>query len=200
MGGEGGMGGRLIYLMGPSGSGKDSLIDAARDALARLDCVVARRVITRSPESVGEAAIGVTPQAFAELASQGGFALSWHANGLDYGIPVQIDQWLAEGHHVLVNGSRGHLPLARERYPALLPILLTVSSEVLRRRLERRGRESAMEIEARLERNTLFASRADEDQAQGIFLLDNSGELSSAVSRLLDLLRREGIHETQLQE
>ena len=193
------MGGRLIYLMGPSGAGKDSLINAARDALARLDCLVARRVITRSAESVGEEAIGVTPQAFAELASQGGFALSWYANGLDYGIPVQIDQWLAEGRHVLVNGSRGHLPQARVRYPTLIPILLTVSSEVLRRRLERRGRESAMEIEARLERNTLFASRADEDQAKGIFLLDNSGELSSGVSRLLDLLRHEGIHETQLQ-
>ncbi|WP_095083580.1 phosphonate metabolism protein/1,5-bisphosphokinase (PRPP-forming) PhnN [Pseudomonas sp. Irchel s3h17] len=193
------MGGRLIYLMGPSGAGKDSLIDAARDALARLDCLVARRVITRSAESVGEEAIGVTPQAFAELASQGGFALSWYANGLDYGIPVQIDQWLAEGRHVLVNGSRGHLQQARVRYPTLIPILLTVSSEVLRRRLERRGRESAMEIEARLERNALFASRADEDQAKGIFLLDNSGELSSGVSRLLDLLRHEGIHETQLQ-
>ena len=80
--------GRLVYLMGPSGSGKDSLIDAARDALAQLDCVVARRVITRSAESVGEAAQGLTPLAFAELAREGGFALSWRANGLDYGIPV----------------------------------------------------------------------------------------------------------------
>ena len=187
--------GRLVYLMGPSGSGKDSLIDAARDALAQLDCVVARRVITRSAESVGEAALGLTPQAFAELAREGGFALSWHANGLDYGIPVQIDQWLAQGLHVLVNGSRGHLPLVKERYPQLLPILLTVNTDVLRERLQRRGRESSEEIETRLARNALFARGTAENESGGIFLLDNSAELSTTLARLLALLGNEGIVE-----
>lgn len=187
--------GRLVYLMRPSGSGKDSLIDAARDALAQLDCVVARRVITRSAESVGEAAQGLTPLAFAELAREGGFALSWRANGLDYGIPVQIDQWLAQGLHVLVNGSRAHLSLAKERYPQLLPILLSVDPDVLRERLHRRGRESREEIEARLARNTLFAGGAVEDESGGIFLLDNSAELSTTLARLLALLGNEGIVE-----
>ena len=51
------MRGRLIYLMGPSGSGKDSLLEAARERLAARDCVIARRVITRSAEAVGEDAI-----------------------------------------------------------------------------------------------------------------------------------------------
>ncbi|WP_339546812.1 phosphonate metabolism protein/1,5-bisphosphokinase (PRPP-forming) PhnN [Pseudomonas sp. RA_35y_Pfl2_P32] len=189
------MSGRLVYLMGPSGSGKDSLIDAARDALAQLDCVVARRVITRSAESVGEAALGLTPQAFAELAREGGFALSWHANGLDYGIPVQIDRWLAEGRHVLVNGSRAHLPIARQRYPQLLPILLTVDTEVLRERLERRGRESREEIESRLARNALFTRGTVEDGSGVIFLLDNSAQLSTTLARLLVLLVSEGIVE-----
>ncbi|MEG3012356.1 MAG: phosphonate metabolism protein/1,5-bisphosphokinase (PRPP-forming) PhnN, partial [Pseudomonas sp.] len=46
------MDGRLIYLMGPSGSGKDSLIEAAREPLRALGCEVIRRVITRSAESV----------------------------------------------------------------------------------------------------------------------------------------------------
>ncbi len=58
------MDGRLIYLMGPSGSGKDSLIEAAREPLRRLNCEIIRRVITRSAESVGEDAIGVTPEEF----------------------------------------------------------------------------------------------------------------------------------------
>lgn len=88
------MGGRLIYLMGPSGSGKDSLIGAARESLRSRNCEVVRRVITRSAESVGEDAIGVTREEFARLKAQGGFALAWSANGLDYGIPIQIDEWL----------------------------------------------------------------------------------------------------------
>ena len=145
------MPGKLIYLLGPSGAGKDSLIAAAREALHEIGCEVAQRVITRSAESVGEQALEVSAQEFEKAVQRGEFALCWRANGLGYGIPVQIDAWLAAGRHVLVNGSRGHLQQARERYPELIPILLTVTNEVLRRRLIRRGRESGEEIEAGFE-------------------------------------------------
>ncbi|MGO3999976.1 phosphonate metabolism protein/1,5-bisphosphokinase (PRPP-forming) PhnN [Pseudomonas fluorescens] len=185
--------GRLVYLMGPSGSGKDSLIDAARDALAQLNCVVARRVITRSAESAGESAFGVSVEAFADLVRAGAFAMSWRANGLGYGIPVEIDQWLAEGRHVLVNGSREYLPQAQERYPTLIPVLLSVRSDVLRQRLMSRGREGIEEIEARLARNALFAPNESAGWAEAGLLLDNSDGLSLTVSHLMDLLRREGV-------
>ena len=89
--------GRLIYLIGPSGSGKDSLLEAARGPLAERGCRIVRRVITRSAEAVGEAAQGVSPAQFAALQAEGGFALSWHANGLSYGIPRQIDDRLRLG-------------------------------------------------------------------------------------------------------
>lgn len=185
--------GRLVYLMGPSGSGKDSLIDAARDALAQLNCVVARRVITRSAESAGESAFGVSVEAFADLERAGAFAMSWRANGLGYGIPVEIDQWLAEGRHVLVNGSRAYLPQAQERYPTLIPVLLSVRSDVLRQRLMSRGREGIEEIEARLARNALFAPNEPAGGAEAGLLLDNSDDLSATVSHLMNLLRREGV-------
>jgi len=178
------MDGRLIYLMGPSGSGKDSLIDAARKPLQLMNCEVVRRFITRSAESVGEDAVGVSREEFLHLKDAGDFALSWHANGLDYGIPIQIDQWLKDGRHVLVNGSRGHLAEALQRYPDLVPVLLTVKDEVLRERLVRRGRESLAEIEDRLGRNAQF--RADDEP---VHRLDNSGELAVTVARLLDLLK-----------
>jgi ribose 1,5-bisphosphokinase len=182
------MDGTLIYLMGPSGSGKDSLIEAVRKPLRSMNGEVVRRVITRSAESVGEDAIGVSREEFQRRQEAGDFALSWHANGLDYGIPCQIDHWLKEGCHVLVNGSRGHLAQALQRYPTLLPVLLTVKDEVLRERLLRRGRESVGEIEERLRRNGLFAA----DDLIGdthIHRLDNSGELAVTVEHLLNLLK-----------
>ncbi|PTS93483.1 phosphonate metabolism protein/1,5-bisphosphokinase (PRPP-forming) PhnN [Pseudomonas sp. HMWF006] len=181
------MDGRLIYLMGPSGSGKDSLIEAAREPLRAMNCEIIRRVITRSAESVGEDAVGVTPQEFEQRQRDGDFALAWHANGLAYGIPIEMDEWLRAGRHVLVNGSRANLRDALTHYPTLIPVLLTVKDEVLRERLVRRGRETFEQIDARLARNALFKDRRTSDLP--VHLIDNSGALVDAVNQLLDLIR-----------
>ncbi|MBK5528110.1 phosphonate metabolism protein/1,5-bisphosphokinase (PRPP-forming) PhnN [Pseudomonas sp. TH06] len=181
------MDGRLIYLMGPSGSGKDSLIESARDSLRALNCEVIRRVITRSAESVGENAVGVTSEEFERRQRAGDFSLAWQANGLAYGIPVQMDEWLKSGRHVLVNGSRANLRQALERYPTLLPVLLTVKDEVLRERLFRRGRETLEQIDARVARNALFKDRRSSDEP--VHLIDNSGALADAVNQLLDWVK-----------
>lgn len=184
------MAGRLIYLIGPSGSGKDSLLDTARDELNRRGCRVVRRVITRSAEAVGEAAQAVSVEQFLAMQAQGEFALSWQANGLYYGIPVEINTWMAEGHDVLVNGSRGHLPEARQRYPDLLAVLLTVNDSTLRERLLARGRESVADIEARLQRNSRFAVELLASDS-ALFVLDNSGALAQTAERLLQRIAHE---------
>ena len=179
---------RLIYLIGPSGSGKDSLIDAARVHLQAAGVEIARRVITRSAEAKGEAALSVTPEHFKHMRSAGAFALHWQANGLCYGIPVQIDTWLASGRPVLVNGSRGYLAEARRRYPDLLAVGLRVSPEALRARLLARGREGVVEIEQRLARNASVLPYDEEVQ-----VLDNSADLHATVQALLELLREQHV-------
>ncbi|AGZ36278.1 phosphonate metabolism protein/1,5-bisphosphokinase (PRPP-forming) PhnN [Pseudomonas sp. SWI6] len=179
--------GRLIYLVGPSGSGKDSLIDASRAQLTAAGVEIARRVITRSAESKGEAAHGVTSERFEEMRKAGAFAMHWRANGLDYGIPSQVDQWLSEGRHVLVNGSRAYLPLARQRYPDMVAVCIAVRPEVLRQRLLARGRETSEEVEQRLARNAQLQT----GQEPGVHVLDNSTSLEMAVEGLLALLRQE---------
>ncbi len=181
--------GRLIFLIGPSGSGKDSLIDASRDRLAAAGVEIARRVITRSAEAKGEAAHGVTAEQFATLLAQGAFAMHWRANGLDYGIPVRVDHWLQAGRAVLVNGSRAYLDEARQRYPDLLAVLVQVRPEVLRQRLLARGRETAAEVEQRLARNTQLQASA----GPSVHVLDNSTGLDVAVEGLFNLLREEGV-------
>ena len=179
----------MIFLIGPSGSGKDSLIDASRKRLADAGVEIARRVITRSAEAKGEAAHGVTAEQFETLRAQGAFAMHWRANGLDYGIPQQVDQWLAAGRAVLVNGSRAYLAEARQRYPNLLAVLVEVRPEVLRERLLARGRESAEEVEQRLARNASLQALAD----PSVHVLDNSTTLETAVAALFTLLRDEGV-------
>jgi len=182
--------GRLVYLMGASGAGKDSVIEAAREALRARDVEVTRRVITRSAEAKGEQALGVTRQAFESMLDQGSFALSWSANSLMYGIPADIDRSLAEGRWVLVNGSRGYLPQALAKYPDLLAVLVTVNNEVLRERLLTRGRETPEEIDRRLLRNErLHHTAADwQGEAPCLHTIDNSAALTDAAAQLLALI------------
>lgn len=127
---------------------KRQSVDGTRQR-EQTQLLVAHRYITRAASAGSENHIALSEQEFFTRAGQNLLALSWHANGLYYGVGVEIDLWLHAGFDVLVNGSRAHLPQARARYQsALLPVCLQVSPEILRQRLENRGRENASEINA----------------------------------------------------
>ena len=79
------MSGRLFAIVGPSGAGKDTLIQGA--LAVRPGLSVVRRVITRPTSAGGEDFEGVTAAAFAARSKAGEFALTWQAHGLSYGIP-----------------------------------------------------------------------------------------------------------------
>lgn len=138
--------GKLIWLMGPSGSGKDSLLAELR-LREQTQLLVAHRYITRDASAGSENHIALSEREFFTRAGQNLLALSWHANGLYYGVGIEIDLWLHAGFDVVVNGSRAHLPQARARYQsALLPVCLQVSPEILRQRTENRGRETPVKL------------------------------------------------------
>ncbi|SAI39937.1 Ribose 1%2C5-bisphosphate phosphokinase PhnN [Bordetella ansorpii] len=143
-------GARLIYLMGPSGSGKDTLLRLLRASLGLADPVwIAQRYITR-PSSADEGSIELSEDHYARMAAAGGFALHWRSHGFGYGIGARLDNYLAEGRVVVVNGARRCLPQACARYPALQAVQITVDASVLLERLQRRGREDAVQIAGRL--------------------------------------------------
>jgi ribose 1,5-bisphosphokinase len=139
----------LVLVVGPSGAGKDTLLDAARQALAddpRFRFV--RRVITRPAQAVGEAHEPVTDAEFATRE----FALSWQAHGLRYGIPADIAADLQAGRVVVANTSRGIITQAAQRFPVRV-IEITAPPQILAARLSARGRESVADVAARLARN-----------------------------------------------
>ena len=175
--------GKLLWLMGASGSGKDSLLEVLRQQ-EDSDLLVAHRYITRPASAGCENHIALSEQEFFTRAGRNLLALSWHANGLYYGVGVEIDLWLHAGFDVVVNGSRAHLAQAKARYAsALLPVCLQVSPDILRERLQARGRENGVEIAARLERAARYTP-AD------CHTLNNDGSLLQSVDQLLTLMGR----------
>lgn len=181
--------GRLIYLVGPSGAGKDSVMDWARQHAAGLPVVFAHRYITREPAVGGENHVQLSLREFEARRNSGLFALHWTANGLAYGVGIEIESWMRQGLTVVVNGSRAHLPEAVRRYPALLPALVTAPPEVLTQRLEQRGRESREAILARLERAAALGMDLNMDTTTpGLKTIVNDGPLAQAGQALLTLL------------
>lgn len=176
---------RLIYVVGPSGSGKDSLFRYAREKLADDPGVVfAHRYITRAADAGGENHVALTLAEFASRQRIRLFALAWHSHGHAYGIGIEINQWLAKGATVVVNGSREYLAEASQRFPELLAVSINVPVEVLRERLLARGREDAASVEQRLERHRRMQSPSPLGH-----VITNDGPLERAGEALVALLR-----------
>ncbi len=174
---------RLVYVMGASGSGKDSLLRYARERLAGSPVVFARRHVTRPAEAGGEDHIPVSREHFRKLRQQGRFAMHWEANGLCYGVGAEIDAWMTDGLLVVVNGSRGAYPEVLRRYPRMLAVLVTAPDGLLRERLLARGREDEAAVRARLERSRRLAGGLP-----GVARVANDGSLAAAGGRLVRLI------------
>lgn len=179
-------GARLVYLMGASGSGKDTLLRLLRSGLrAGEPVLVAHRYITRDSGAT-EDALRLSVDEFARRAALGCFALRWASHGLHYGIGIEVDTWLEGGAAVIINGSRAHLGEAHRRYPMLTAVEITVEAGVLARRLAARGRENPAQIAERLRRAT-----QDFPVPAGCRLLrvGNNGAPQAAAAALLDIAR-----------
>jgi len=176
---------RLVYLMGPSGSGKDSLLSYVRNHLTGDDtAVVAHRYITRDAGSSGENHVALSEREFDLRVKAGLFAMHWNSHGLRYGVGIEINHWLALGLTVVVNGSRTYFPNVGYRYPEVYPVRVDVKPDVLRPRLLQRGREESAAIEARLSR----ADMTDSHFLSGA-VIDNNGQIERAGNELLHLIR-----------
>ena len=165
----------LVLVVGPSGAGKDSLLNAARD-MFRGDSRIhfARRAITRPADPDGENHEPVTEAEFGER----DFALSWSAHGLRYGISA-----VNTAPVVVANVSRGVIATAAAQYPVRV-IEVTAPPEILAARLAARGRETAADVARRLDRTALIPPGV------AVETVWNDATLAIGVERFIATLRR----------
>ena len=175
----------FVYVMGPSGAGKDTVLRHARDRLGDAPVAFAHRYITRPPVADDENHVALSVPEFRVRKARGLFAMDWEAHGLCYGIGCEIDIWRRAGLVVVVSGSRAHFGQALAKAPDVVPVLVICAPAELARRLAQRGRESEEAIAERLRRNPAPALSHPR-----LVTLDNSGPIEVAGERLMALLRK----------
>lgn len=148
--------GVLVLVVGPSGAGKDTLLDGARTALKdRPEFLFVKRLITRKADPAAEDHDCISEADYDRLSQPDRNTLCWRAHGLGYVLPVSAADAIRDGKMAIANGSRAAIPTALERYDHVLVVHVTAPIPVLADRLSQRGRETAAEIRERLERANL---------------------------------------------
>jgi ribose 1,5-bisphosphokinase len=175
---------RLIYVVGPSGAGKDSVMQVLKAHWSDLPPAHwARRTITRTVQADAETHESVDQAEFERLSRMNLFAMSWQANGLCYGIRHAELVPLEAGHCVFVNGSRAYAPHVLEVWPEATFVLITAPIDLLARRLQMRAREDELAIAHRLARDIAL------DLPAQTLRIINDGTIQSAVEQLHAQLR-----------
>ncbi|RVU29367.1 hypothetical protein [Neptunomonas marina] len=149
----------VFYLMGASGSQKDTLINALKTLITNDSLMIAPRYRAPLPAHIDRNDIGLSSEEFQRRSAMQRIIFRWEANGNSYGLGSETEAWLALGQSVLVKGSRESLKTAKAHFgKTLVPILIHADNNLLRSQMLQSGTASSSEIEARLIRAQAYVT------------------------------------------
>ena len=193
--------GWFVAIVGPSGAGKDTIINAVHQALKNNpEFLFVRRTITRkaginsfdshdeTSQNIGnEDNIGVSLEKFFELSEKASFSLQWFAHGIHYALPIGIVDEVHKGKIVIANVSRAELEHAKELFGKVFVIEINAPIGILKERLISRKREKIADIEERLERANIPIHLP---KGAKYCYIDNAGNINSSVDKVLSILQK----------
>lgn len=179
--------GRLFFVVGPYGSGRDDLLSWVRQKLPQhKQPYFAQRTITRRalPSEEHES---ISPEQFWQQAAAGHFAMTWQYHDFCYGIRRGFEAELKAGRNVVISGSREFVPRLLQAYPDAQVVWIEADHALIRQRMENRllqQENGGAALLKRVQRNAQF-SRPEQPE---IIRLDHTGPVENAGRRLLDIL------------
>ena len=182
----------VVVISGPSGVGKDVIIDQMI-ASNRLVFHFVVTTTSRSPRQGEQEGINhnFVSAAHVKQLIHSNKLLEW-AQGYDnyYGVPkTQVRDALAAGNHVVIRVDVQGAKRLREIIPeSLLMFILPPSLDVLRVHLEKRGVDTENEMNKRLIAATQEITQAD---LIDFAVINKENQLDEAVNRVLEIIETE---------
>lgn len=178
--------GMLILFSGPSGVGKDTLLDIilGKNELFQRSVSLTTRE-KRSGETDGVDYYFISKEKFIKMVDDGQVLEYAQYGDNIYGTPkAPVDKWLSEGKTVILKIEVKGAQKIRELYPDAVSIfLLPPSMQILEKRIRARGTENEQDIAKRLEiaKNEILRS-ADYD-----FVVIND-KIDEAANNVLNII------------
>jgi guanylate kinase len=181
----------LFILSGPSGAGKDAVLQRMKDSgLVFYHAITMTTRPQRPGETDGVDYHFTSEENFKDIIERGDL-LEWaKVYGHHYGVPKQpVKQALERGEDVIVKVDVQGAKTFRERIPGAVLLFLTTSSiKEQEMRLKRRSTESAAELELRL---VTFHEEIKSLPLFDYIVVNRQGELDSAVSQIAAIMMAE---------
>lgn len=168
---------KIVLIVGPSGVGKDTLLRELKRRV-NIDINFVNRYITRLPDK-NESNYYLDDYAFELLKHNGFFISNWCAHDNLYGIAKNSIQ---NGLNI-ISISRSKIRDFENYIDNVYTINITVPKDILRHRLEIRGRESSLEIEKRLNRSY------ERIEANRLIEFDNSKDIETSAKDFISLIK-----------
>jgi guanylate kinase len=190
---EGAPGALLVIISGPSGVGKDTIIEALARRPREPDYHYVVTCTTRAPrpgEVPGVSYQFLSRREFRDLREAGELLEANEVHGNWYGTPRrEVAEALAAGHDVILKIDVQGARVVKERVPdALLVFIVPPSLEALFQRLRSRATETADELEIR-QRNAAIelARQGDYDRV----VVNETGEIDRTAAEIEAIIAQE---------
>lgn len=183
----------LVIISGPSGVGKDTIIEALRRRPRERDYHFVVTYTTRSArpgEVDGVSYQFLSPERFLELKAAGELLEATNVHRNWYGTPRrQVSQALSEGRDVILKIDVQGAQTVKKRVPdAVLIFVVPPSLETLFQRLKARATESVDELELRQRNAALELARQDD---YDYVVVNETGEVEPTAARIDEIIASE---------